>query len=133
VLFPLLWSFRNHDSSTTIFAPLFARFRRPTYVATYVFPTFYYRSGIGPAEGTDRLIIFPLWESGAKRRGDTMWEILLGLFGYERIGRNRYVRLFFIPFSLEPAPAAQTAWYGRPKPKTPARNERRYGLDTRAW
>ena len=38
------------------------------------------------------------------------------------------------PSSWKPAPAAQTAWYGR-SPPTPARarRERRYGLDTRAW
>jgi hypothetical protein len=131
VLFPLLWDFRGKDSATTVLFPLFARFRRPTYVSTFVFPTIYYRTGIGPAEGTNRLVIFPLWESGAKRRGDTMWELLLGLFGYERIGRNRYVRLFFIPFNLEPAPAAQTAWYSRPR--QPLRKEPRYGLDTRPW
>jgi hypothetical protein len=132
VLFPLLWDFKGKDSRSTVFFPLFARFRRPTYVSTFVLPTIYYRSGIGPAEGTNRLVIFPLWESGAKRRGDTMWEVLLGLFGYERIGRNRYLKLLFFPFSLEPAPAAQTAWYSRPR--GPVRDERRrYGTDTRAW
>jgi hypothetical protein len=131
VFFPLYWDFKGTDRRTTVLFPFFGNFRRPTYVSRYIFPNIYYRRGEGPAAGTSRLFIFPLWESGSRRPGDTMWEVLLGLFGYERIGRNRYVKVFFIPFELEPAPAAQTAWYGRPKP--PKRRERQYGLDARAW
>jgi hypothetical protein len=110
--------------------PLFVGVRRPTYVARWVFPNIYWSSGVGPEAGISRLIVFPLWESRIKRPGDFMWEALLGLVGYERIGRNRYLRLLFIPFQLQPAPAAQTAWYGRHRPLP---RQRRYGLDTRAW
>ncbi len=132
VAFPLFWDFKGAERRTTILFPLFASFRRPTYVSRYIFPNIYYRKGHGTAEGTSRLLIIPIWESAAKRRGDAMWEVLLGLFGYERIGRNRYVKLFFIPFELEPAPAAQTAWYSRtPPPRT--RGPRRYGLDAKTW
>ena len=99
-------------------------------MARYVFPIFYHRTGLGPEAGTSRLFVFPLWESAVKRPGDYMWEVLLGLFGWERIGRNRYLKVLFIPFEMEPAPAAQTSWYGRPPPR---RHERRYGLDTRTW
>ena len=131
VLFPLVWDFSSPERRTTVVFPLFVGIRRETYLARYVFPNIYWRQGLGPEAGTSRLFVFPLWESAVKRPGDYMWEAVLGLFGYERIGRNRYLKLLFIPFELEPAPAAQTAWYG----KTPraAQRERRYGLDTRAW
>jgi hypothetical protein len=44
------------------------------------------------------------------------------------------VKVLFFPFQLEPAPAAQTAWYSRPRPPvTKVRDKRRYGLDARAW
>jgi hypothetical protein len=131
VAFPLYWDFNSPERRTTVLFPLFASIRRPTYVSRYIFPSIYYRRGEGSAAGTSRLFIFPLWESAEKRPGDTMWEVLLGLFGYERIGRNRYVKLLFVPFQLAPAPAAQTAWYGRTPPRP--RLQRRYGLDTRAW
>lgn len=135
VAFPLYWDFKGkvqgQERRTTVLFPLFVGVRRPTFVARYVFPNIYYRSGLGPEAGTSRLFVFPLWESGVKRPGDYMWEVVLGLFGYERIGRNRYLKLLFIPFELEPAPAAQTAWYGK-APKRD-RRQRRYGLDTRAW
>jgi hypothetical protein len=57
-----------------------------------------------------------------------MWEALLGMFGYERIGRSRFLKVLFIPFELEPVSAAKTAWYGR-APKRPAAR----GLNTQAW
>ncbi len=131
VAFPLFWDFKGPDRRTTLLVPFFVGVRRPTYVARYVFPNIYYRSGLGTEAGTSRLFIFPIWESAVKRPGDYMWEALLGLFGFERIGRNRYLKLLFIPFQLEPAPAAQTSWYGKPPPRR--RFERRYGLDTRTW
>ena len=111
--------------------PLYVGVRRPTYIARFIFPTIYWRTGLRPEAGTSRLFLFPLWESAVKRPGDYMWEVVLGLFGYERIGRNRYLKLLFFPFELEPAPAAQTAWYGKPVNRN--RHVRRYGLDTRAW
>jgi hypothetical protein len=135
VAFPLVWDFNSAERRTTVVFPLFVGVRRPTYQARFIFPSIYYRKGLGPQAGTSRLFIFPLWESAVKRPGDFMWEAVLGLFGYERIGRNRYLKLLFIPFELEPAPAAQTAWYGKPPPrhKRERERERRYGLDTRAW
>ena len=53
-----------------------------------------------------------------------MWESLLGLVGYERAGRNRFLKLLFIPFKMDPVPRTQTAsWYGRPprQKQAPAR------------
>ena len=77
------------------------------------------------------LFVFPFWESEVKRPGDYMWEALLGVLGWERIGRNRFLKLLFIPFELEAAPAAKTAFYGKP----PARHRERVarGLDIKSW
>ncbi len=131
VAFPLLWDFNSPEKRTTFLFPLFAHFRRPTYVADFVFPNIYYRRGLGDAAGTHRLFVFPVWESAIKRPGDYMWEVLLGLVGWERIGRNRFMKLLFIPFELEAAPAAQTAWYGRQPPQR--RPRRAQGLSTQIW
>ncbi|MDZ4694428.1 MAG: hypothetical protein SGI86_04715 [Deltaproteobacteria bacterium] len=116
VLFPLYWDFKKDNRRTSLLIPLYGRFERPDYVATFVFPSFYYRRGRGTAEGTYRAMLFPLWESAAKRKGDTMWEVVLGLFGYERIGRNRFVKVLFVPFEIEAVPRSQSAWYGRTEP-----------------
>jgi hypothetical protein len=131
VAFPLFWDWKSPDRRTTVFIPFFFHWRRPTYSANFIFPLIYYSKGLGPAEGTSHLWIIPFWESQVKRPGDYMWEVLLGLFGYERIGRNRFLKIMYYPFELEPVPAAQTAWYTKPPPRAP--KQRRYGLDARAW
>jgi len=131
IVFPLLWDFRSPDRRSTVVFPFYAGFRRQTWQGRYIFPNIWYRTGLGAAAGTSRLFVFPLWESAVKRPGDYLWEALLGLFGWERIGRNRYLKLLFIPFELEPAPATRTAWYGRPRPAArplPAR-----GVNTGVW
>ncbi len=115
---------------TTVMFPLFAHLRRPTYVADFVFPNIYYRRGLGQAEGTSRLFVLPLWESAIKCPGDYMWEAILGLVGWERIGRNRFLKLLFIPFELQPTPAAQTAWHAKPPPR---RYERATGINAQIW
>lgn len=130
VLFPLLWDFRSAERSTTVVFPLWVGIRRPTFSANYVFPNVYWRTGRGPDAGTSRLFVFPFWESAVRRPGDTMWEVLLGVLGYERIGRNRTMKVLFIPFDLDPAPAAQVAWYGH-RPTRPVIRAR--GLEARAW
>ena len=108
--------------------PFFVHVRRPTWRATYVFPNVYYRQGQGTAVGTYELHVFPFWEQAARRPGATFWQALLGVFGYERIGRNRYLKLLFIPFELQPAPAATMDWYGRSERRTIVR-----GLDSHVW
>jgi hypothetical protein len=60
-----------------------------------------------------------------------MWEVLGGLFGHESVGRNRYLKLFFMRFEQEPAPRAQTAWYSQPL-RTPRRQPAR-GLSMNTW
>jgi hypothetical protein len=132
VAFPLVWRFWSPERSTTLVFPFYVGVRRPTYTASYVFPNIYYRKGLGSDAGTSHLLVFPFWESQVKRPGDYMWEALLGVVGWERIGRNRFLKLLFIPFELEAAPAAKTAWYGKP-PKRPREEHVARGLDIRAW
>ena len=130
VAFPLVWDFRGPERRTTFVFPFYAGFRRPTWTGHYIFPSIWYRTGQGPAAGTSRFFFFPFFESEVKRPGDYMWEALLGLFGWERIGRNRYLKLFFYPFELEPIPAGQQAWKGpRPLPRT----QRARGVNTSVW
>jgi hypothetical protein len=134
VFFPLYWSFTHADGqSTTLLFPLYAHWRRPTYQSTYVFPTYYYREGLGPKgpDGTWRRLIVPFWESAVKRPGDYMWEVLGGLFGRESIGRNRYLKIFFMTFETQAASPGQTSWYGQPA-RTPRKAAPR-GLSSSAW
>lgn len=130
VIFPLVWDFRSAERRTSFVFPLYAGFRRASWEGRYIFPNIWYRTGRGPAAGTSRLLVFPLWESAVKRPGDYMWEALLGLFGWERIGRNRYLKILFFPFELEPIPAAQAAWKG---PRPPARTQRARGVNVSVW
>lgn len=130
VLFPLVWDFRSPERSTTFVFPVYAGFKRPDWEGRYIFPNIWYRTGRGPAAGTSRLFVFPLWESRVRRPGDYMWEVLLGLFGYERIGRNRYVKVLFYPFEIEPVAPAQTSWQ---RPARATRRQKATGLATQVW
>jgi hypothetical protein len=117
VAFPLVWDFKHPDSRTTLVLPFVAHWRRPGYASTWVFPSYYYREGLaadGTPDGTYRRFVLPFYDSGVKRPGDFMWEILGGLVGQERIGHHRYLRLFYMTFETGPAPRAQTAWYSQP-------------------
>ncbi len=133
IAFPLFWDFRKGNESTTILAPFYGHWRRPTYAATYVFPTYYYREGLGPKgpDGTYRRMLVPFFETAVKRRGDYMWEVLGGLFGHERVGRNQYLKLFFMTFETEAPAHTQTAWYG--KPIRASRREATRGLSANVW
>ncbi len=137
VAFPLLWDFKGKDRRTTVLFPLFARWTRPTHAATYIFPIFYYRKGFaadapaGTPDGTWRLFVPPLFDAAVRRPGDLRWEILGGLFGKERIGRNHYLKILFFSFQTQKASAVQTSWYGQPRRTTRVRPAR--GLATNAW
>jgi hypothetical protein len=114
--------------------PFVARWRRPDHVSTWVFPTIYHRTGLasdGAPDGTWRTIVAPFYDAAVKRPGDFSWDVLGGLFGHERIGRNRYLKLLFIRFEQEPAPRAQTAWYSQPT-RAPRRQPSR-GLSMNTW
>jgi hypothetical protein len=117
VAFPLYWDFRNGNNRTTVLFPFYAHWRRPDHASTYVFPLYYYREGLtaeGTPDGTYRRFVIPFFDSGVKRPGDYMWEILGGLVGQERIGHHRFLRLFYMTFETGPAHRAQTAWYSQP-------------------
>jgi hypothetical protein len=134
VAFPLYWDFKHPDSRTTVLFPLFGHWRRPTYSSTFVFPDVYHRTGLRPdgtPDGTWRTLVVPFYDAAVKRPGDFTWEVLGGLFGHERIGRNRYLKLFFMTFETEPAPRAQTSWYSKPPP-TPRKLAPR-GLSMNSW
>jgi hypothetical protein len=132
--FPLYWDWKGKDTRTTLVLPVYARWRRPGYVSTWVFPTIYHSTGLAPSgqpDGTWHTVVAPFYAAAVKRPGDYMWEVLGGLFGHENVGRNRYLKLFFIRFEQEPAPRAQTAWYGQPL-RTPRRQPAR-GLSMNTW
>ncbi len=133
VFFPLFWDFKHEERRTTVLLPFFAHWTRATYAGTYVFPNVYYRKGIagGEADGTWRLFIPPLFDAAVQRPGDFRWEILGGLFGKERIGRNHYMKLFFFTIETQRASAVQTSWYGQPQ--RPSRVRPTRGLATNAW
>ncbi|HSZ83172.1 MAG TPA: hypothetical protein VLA14_12865 [Polyangia bacterium] len=134
VAFPLYWHFESGGDQTTVLVPLYAHWRRPDHASTWVFPTIYHRTGLtaaGAPDGTWHWVVAPFYNVAVKRPGDFMWEILGGLVGHERIGRNRYLKVFFMRFEQEPAPRAQTAWYSQPL-RTPRRETTR-GLSMNTW
>ncbi|HVZ74435.1 MAG TPA: hypothetical protein VHJ20_18770 [Polyangia bacterium] len=134
VAFPFVWDFREGTDRTTIVFPFYASWHRDDHDSTWVFPTIYRRTGLAPdgqPDGTWHTVVAPFYAAAVKRPGDYMWEVLGGLFGHERVGRNRYLKLFFMRFEQAPAPRAQTAWYSQP-----ARTSRREvvrGLSMNTW
>ncbi|MCA9671759.1 MAG: hypothetical protein KC503_39440 [Myxococcales bacterium] len=136
LVFPLFWHFGGVKRATTIGFPLYWYFRRPSYRTRVVFPLFwdiekakdhytlvanayYWRSKVN-----DRWAFhfFPLFTVARDRPGDFRWEVLPGgLFGYQRIGRNRFVKLlFFINIKLDPLPATPGA---QPQPRPQPRQQ----------
>jgi hypothetical protein len=134
IAFPLVWDIKRGNDRTTLVFPFVARWRRADHVSTWVFPTIYHRTGLAPdgaPDGTWRTVVAPFYDAAVNRPGDFAWDVLGGLFGHERVGRNRYLKLFFMRFEQEPAPRAQTAWYSQPA-RTPRRELAR-GLSMNTW
>ena len=71
--------------------------------------------------------MFPFYDSGVKRPGDFMWEVLGGLFGHERIGRHHFLRLFYMTFETEPTPPSRPP--GTASPPPPRRKAAPRGLN----
>ncbi len=116
VAFPLVWDFKRGHRRRTVVFPLFWRFADKHRVHTVVLNTYYRRDR---KKGTYRLLILPLLEVARKRPGDIKVGVLGGLFGYERIGRNRYLKLFFARIRLKPLPASPGPhWRPRPRRST---------------
>jgi hypothetical protein len=131
---PLYWDVKRGNDRTTLVLPLYAQWQRAGYRSTLVVPSYYYQEGLredGAPDGTYRRFVgfvLPFYDSGVKRPGDFMWNLLGGLVGRERIGYHRYLRLFwFFNIETESAPRAQTAWYSQPV-RTPRKMAAR-GLD----
>ncbi len=111
--FPLYWDFVRGDSRTTVAFPVAYYWRRETAENWLVLNTFYTR-GRGPETGSWHFHFIPLFDVGRPHPHDIDWNILYGLFGYKRIGRNRSLKLFWLfDAQLEPAPRSTTmSWFG---------------------
>ena len=73
----------------------------------------YYHKGHRRSAGTWHLDVFPFVQAGRPRKHDLEWSLFEGLFGYQRQGRNRNLRLFWVlDFALEPVPASNLSWFG---------------------
>ena len=126
VLFPLFWRYKDKNRSMTVAAPLYWDFRRETKRATVFFPLFwrfenssdrsyvvvntYYRHS--KKEDTYSFFFFPLVQVERRRPQDLNLEFLLGLVGYERIGKNRYFKLFDQRIPLSPTNAKTLSGFG---------------------
>jgi hypothetical protein len=118
---PLYWDIRRGNDRTTLVLPLYAQWQRATYRSTLVIPSYYHQEGLradGTPDGTYRRFVgfvLPVYDSGVKRPGDFLWNILGGLIGHETIGHHQYLRfLWFFNVEHGSAPRAQTAWYSQP-------------------
>jgi hypothetical protein len=134
VAFPLVWDFKRGADRTTVVFPFYAHWRRVDHASTYVFPSYYYRQGLaadGAPDGTYRRFVLPFYDSGVKRPGDFLWEVFGGLFGHERIGTHKFLRLFYLTIETSPTTRAQTAWYSQPVSQP--RKAVRRGLSVAGW
>lgn len=113
--FPLYWDFRARERRSTVVFPFYWRFDRSDSRTTVLFNSYYWRSKRNAAFNYH---FFPFFQLERRRLGDIRLEILAGLFGYERIGRNRLLTLFFFPFQL--APASRRAPPPQPRRVTPS-------------
>ncbi|MEO6954106.1 MAG: hypothetical protein ABI321_20050 [Polyangia bacterium] len=116
VVFPFYWGFRHGESRTQVIFPLGARWTRPDGDRTVVLNT-YYRKGKGVREGSWKLNVIPFFDIGHPRTGDLEWNVLEGLFGYSRLGRNRTLKLFWvIPVPLKPVPDGNMSFMSNTPP-----------------
>ena len=124
VVFPLLWHFKGQHRSTTVAFPLYWRFKRRQRDTTVVFPvywdfargdrrttvvanTLYIRDR---AKKTYDFHFLPVVRVQRKRPTDFKISFVAGLFGYERIGANRFIKIFLIPIELKrKAPGTRAA------------------------
>jgi hypothetical protein len=112
VVAPLFWDFKRGESRTTLAFPVAYYWKRSDAERT-VFLNMYYRRGINHDEGSWHCYVVPLFSFGRPRKQDVEWDVLLGLFGYSRQGRNRTLKLFWLwDVNLEPIPASNLTWFG---------------------
>jgi hypothetical protein len=109
--FPLYWDFQRPNRRSTVVFPVFWRFRKDHEIRTVVLNSYYYEN---TKNDTWQYLFLPFVEVAEKRPGDFKLSFFGGLVSYERIGRNRRIKLFFIPIKLDPLPGASPA--KRPRP-----------------
>jgi hypothetical protein len=115
VFFPLYWDFKRSNSRTTIFAPFYWYFDRPNKTYLVVLNNYYRKN---KKKGTYRFYCIPFFDFGREPRAtDFRFNIFGGLIGYRRVGRNRYLKIFWYPFKLSPAPP-------RKKPRQAQQNQK---------
>ncbi len=118
VVFPLVWHFGGAKRSSTVVFPLYWRFDRPN-TRTYVVANTYYRRN--KRNNTYDFWFLPLFRVQRPRPGDFNFEFLFGLVGYQRVGRNRILRLLYFPIELDPAPGQPSSGAVKlPSHKAPA-------------
>jgi hypothetical protein len=111
VAFPLFWDFKRGDARTSVLFPVAAWWKR-TNDNHYIIGNMYYRRGKNEKEGSWWCDVFPIVSFGKPRKGDLEWNILEGLVGYWRKGRNRALRIFWLfDIPLEPAPPSTLTWW----------------------
>jgi len=126
VVFPILWHFGGEEKSTTVAFPLYWDFKRPGRRTTVVFPLYwrfdraaartyvvgnvYYRHS--KLNSTYNLFVVPFVQVAEKRPGDFLVEVLGGVAGYERVGRNRFLKILFYPVKLQPTTSATLSGMG---------------------
>jgi len=133
VAFPLVWDFKRGQDRTTVVFPFTAHWTRSDHRSTWVFPNIYYRKGLTPTgsdDGTYRLLIPPLFETAVKRPGDSMWAVLGGLFGKEKVGQRHFMQVLFMTFETKRPTAVQTSWFGARPQRVQATAK---SLDTTVW
>lgn len=118
VLFPLYWDFARRGHRSVVGFPLYWDFKRPGRRATVVFPVFWrFRKGHevrtlmlqsylyqNLKKKTWQFLFLPFFEVARKRPGDFKFSLFGGFVSYERIGRNRILKLLWIPIRLKPTP-----------------------------
>ncbi len=107
--FPFYWDFKRGKKRTTVVFPLYWSFDRPGHHSWVVGNTYYRKS---KKDDTYNLIVFPVVQVARKRPGDIMVEFLGGVFGYERIGRNRLLTIMFLPLKLDPTSGKTLSGFG---------------------
>ena len=92
MVFPLYWDFARPQRRTTVAFPVSWRFDREDHTSTVVLNTYHRRD---KRRGAYRFHFIPLFHVGRRRPGALRWAVLTGLVGYDRIGRNRFLTLFW--------------------------------------
>ena len=131
---PLYWDIKRGNDETTLVLPLYAHWKRPGYRSTLVIPSYYHQEGLredGTPDGTYRRFVgfvLPVYDSGVKRPGDFMWNLLGGLVGHERIGHHQLPAPVLVLQLRDRTRAARPDRLVQPAPRTPRKMAAR-GLD----